>query len=42
MLWFLFFLALFIWAFGIKGTIQITLITLVSFFGLLTLLVAVG
>tara|TARA_B100001094_G_C17714157_1_gene568764 strand:+ start:77 stop:205 length:129 start_codon:yes stop_codon:yes gene_type:complete len=39
MFWFLFFLAIFLWAFGIKGTVKIALITGICWFGLLSLLV---
>jgi len=42
MFWFLFFLAISIWAFGLKGTVQIALITGISFIAVLFLLVAFG
>jgi|TARA_Y100000289_G_scaffold38010_1_gene37435 hypothetical protein len=42
MLWFLLFLAIFIWAFGFKGTVKIALIAIAGWFVLLTLLVFFG
>jgi len=42
MLWFLFFLAIFIWAFGLKDAIKIALFTGVGIIVLLFLLVIFG
>jgi|TARA_X000000950_G_scaffold251277_1_gene312536 hypothetical protein len=42
MFWFLLILVLFLWAFGLKGTVKIILLTGLSLFVFLSLLVAFG